>query len=74
LGELDLKDLIKSLARSGARVERLEWCVVEHFFTADIAKLQISRLASLLDDRSTLVMPVGTVDAECAMRTLKGGK
>ena len=69
-----MKDFIKGPARSGARVERLKWCVVEYFFTANIGKLEISQLISLLDDRTTLAMPVDTVEPECAKRTLKSGK
>ena len=42
------------------------------FFSAEIAKVEISWFAPSVDDRSTLAMPVDTVEAECAMRTLKG--
>ena len=42
------------------------------FFSAEIAKVEISWFAPSVDDRSTLAMPVDTVEAECAVRTLKG--
>jgi len=42
------------------------------FFSAHFAKIQISLLTPLLDDQSTLAIPVDTVAAECSSHTLEG--
>ena len=51
LGKSDLNDLIKSSARSGARVERPEGCVVELFLAPTLLRFRFlgSHLRWMID-------------------------